>query len=79
MQQNVTLKLDKQLLRSARFFAMREKKSLSRLMTEALSQIVRRSSQYERSREKALLLLRKGWKMGGGPYTSSREELHQRG
>ena len=79
MQQNITLKLDKGLLREAKFFAMHEKKSLSRLMTDLLVRLVRHSSEYEKKRKKALSLLNKGWKLGGGSYVSSREELHRRG
>lgn len=79
MQQNITLKLDKKLLQAVKMMAVQEKKSISRLMTETLDSLVSHSQKYKASRKKALVYLEKGLHGGGGPYTSSREELYQRG
>lgn len=79
MQQNITLKLDKKLLQSVKMIAVQEKKSISRLMTETLDHLVSYSQKYKAAQKKALAHLDKGIHGGGGPYTSSREELYQRG
>ena len=78
MHQNVTLKLDTVLLRKAKIYATKEGSSLSRLMTKALGQIVGSTEKYEKAKGKALSLLKKGFRLGGGPYYSSRDELHHR-
>lgn len=78
MYQNVTLKLDKGLLHQAKLYATQEKSSLSRLMVEALRTFLGRAQGYEKARKKAVSRLKKGWKLGGGPYWASRSELHER-
>ena len=78
MHQNVTLKLDKDLLREAKVYAAEAGKSLSRLMVEALRNFIGKASGYEKAHKKALAFLHKGLKLGGGPYSRSRDELHSR-
>ncbi|MBI4373321.1 MAG: hypothetical protein HY542_00435 [Deltaproteobacteria bacterium] len=78
MHQNVTLKLDKELLREAKVYATEAGKSLSRLMVDALRALIGKASAYEKAHKKALSFLHKGFKLGGGPYYGSREELHSR-
>lgn len=78
MHQNVTLKLDKELLRKAKVFATREGTSLSRLMVEALKSFIKRIEGYSSAQRKALQYLNKGLKLGGGSYYLSRENLHHR-
>ena len=78
MYQNVTLKLNKSLLRDAKSYAAKKGASLSGLMVEALGLLVQQSQDYERAKKSALSALKKGFKLGGGPYYSSRGELHER-
>lgn len=78
MTQNVTLKLDRDLLRKAKVYAVQKRTSLSGLMTTALKTVVGGEEGFEKARRRALLRLKKGLKMGGGPYYTSRDELHQR-
>lgn len=78
MYQNVTLKLDKQLLHRAKIFAIHQKKSLSGLMLYALQSLMDQAGGYAKSKKKALGRLKKGFQLGGGPYFSSRQDLHQR-
>ena len=78
MHQNVTLKLDKELLHEAKIYATEAGKSLSRLMVEALHALIRRSSAYEKAHKRALAFLHRGLKLGGSPYYQSREDLHSR-
>ncbi len=78
MQQNITLKLDKSLLQQAKIQASQQRTSVSALMVEALRSLLKRSQGYDKAYKKALTYLKKGFKMGGAPYFSSRDELHQR-
>ena len=78
MYQNVTLKLDKSLLFKAKVAATQKKSSLSGLMVEALKSFLNQQGTYESAQKKAMNKLRKGYKLGGGSYYSSRDMLHDR-
>lgn len=78
MTQNVTLKLDRALLREAKVYATQKKTSLSQLMMMALKAFIGRQGGYEKAKKKAMAALKKGFQLGGGSYYSSREDLHQR-
>lgn len=78
LHQNITLKMDKNLLQKAKVFAAGRKTSLSRLMMETLRDKITQSEGYQRAQKGALALLKKGFKLGGGPYYASRDELHSR-
>lgn len=78
MTQNVTLKLDRALLREAKVYATRKKTSLSQLMMMALKVFIGKQAGYEKAKKRAIAYLKKGLQLGGGPYYPSREELHRR-
>lgn len=78
MNQNITLKLDKELILKAKIFATKNKTSLSRLMVTALKEYVSGPDDYQKAHRKALSLLKKGISLGGGPYYSDRSQLHER-
>ncbi len=78
MHQNVTLKLDKELLHNAKMYAVQHKTSLSQLMVTALKSIIEKSATYDKAKKKALTYLKKGFKIGPSPYYSSRDFLHDR-
>jgi hypothetical protein len=77
MKANITLKLDKDLLREARVLAAEEGTSISALLAARLEQVVRERKTYERARKRAMARLREGldlqWTRPG-----SRDELHER-
>ena len=76
---NVTLSLPKDLLRKAKFLAVKRNMSVSRLMTEALQDMVRKESEYEHARRRQLAWMETGFSMGTkGQSTWTREELHER-
>jgi hypothetical protein len=78
--QNVTLSLPKSLLQEAKILAIRREKSLSKLLVEALEDIVRRDQEYERSKQRHRVILKKGFDLGTrGNIKVKREELHERG
>ena len=75
--QNITLSLDKDLIRQARQLSARKSTSVSKLLSEELERLVRDHEQYERAKRRALATMKKGFRMGGR-ITASRDELHDR-
>ena len=76
MKQNITLSLEKDLLRKARILAAKKSTSISRLIADELASIVQKTEQYERAKRQALVDLQQGYHLGGQP--AAREELHER-
>ena len=77
MKTNVTLKLDKDLLREARVIAAEEGRSVSALLTDRLESLVRDRKAFDRARRRALARLREGIDLRWTP-PRSRDELHER-
>ena len=77
MKANITLKLDKALLRKARVLAAEEDTSVSALLAAKLEEAVREREGYEQAKRRALAILRKGFDLGYTP-PASRDELHER-
>ena len=77
--QNVTLVVPKDILRKAKILAIERDTSLSGLLTQALTEIVTRSDQYQAAKENHLDWLEKDIELGTkGKISWSREELHDR-
>ena len=77
MKQNITLSLDKDLVRKARILAVQRSTSVSAMIAAELARLVEQTERYEKARRRALAHLDKGLHLGGqGPV--SREELHER-
>ena len=77
MKTNVTLKIDANLLREARIMAAEQGSSISALLAAQLEKTVRERKNYERTKRKALALLRKGFDLRYRA-PASRDELHER-
>lgn len=77
MKTNITLKLDKDLLREARIMAAEEGTSISALLAAKLEEAVRKRRDYERAKKSALAILNKGRHLGW-KAPLSRDELHER-
>jgi predicted transcriptional regulator len=77
MKSNVTLKLDRDLLRKARILAAEADTSISALLAQQLEKAVREREGYEQAKRQALANLAKGFHLG---FTAprSRDELHER-
>jgi post-segregation antitoxin (ccd killing protein) len=75
--QNITLSLDRDLIRQARQLSARKSTSVSKLLSAELEKLVRDHEQYERAKRRALSALKKGHHMGGR-ITATRDELHDR-
>ena len=74
---NVTIKIDDEgLIHAAKIVAARRGTSLSGMLREYLESVVKRDSEYERARGKALRQMKRGFALGGKPL--SRDEAHKR-
>ena len=77
MKSNVTLRIDKELVREAKILAARRGTSLSRLMAEELEQLVHRDQAYEKAMSLALKDMDNAPELGY-QGSGSRDELHER-
>jgi len=77
MKTNITLKLDRELLRRAKVIAAERDTSVSALVAEQLEKAVRERDGYEQAKRRALVTLKKGFDLGYKP-PASRDELHDR-
>ena len=77
MKTNITLKLDRELLRRAKVLAAQRDTSVSALVAEQLEKAVRERDGYEQAKRRALAILKKGFDLGYKP-PASRDELHER-
>ena len=77
MNQNITLSLDKALIRKVKHVAVERGTSISGLLADHLLRIVEEDEEYQRARKKAVALLKRGLKLGG-KIRASRDELHER-
>lgn len=76
MTQNVTLRMDSDLMQELRHRAVDEKKSLSSWITDSLRSLVRKDEAAENARKNGLSLLDKGVHLGGRACV--REALYDR-
>ena len=77
MKQNITLSIDRDLIKKGKVIASKKETSLNRLLSDFLRQIVEEDDYYEQCKRKALKILEKGYHLGG-KITYTREELHER-
>ena len=77
MKQNITLKIDKNLLKKGKIIAAQNDTSVSKMLSEHLKQIVDREEQYEAAKRSALHTLKRGFHLGG-KITWKREDLYDR-
>ncbi len=76
MKQNITLSLDKALIKKAKILAASRDTSVSKMFSEELARLVEDAETYDRARRNAMALLEKGFHFGGIP--ADRESLHDR-
>jgi len=73
---NITLKLDKDLVRKIHVLAAENGTSVSALLSAKLEEELSRHIGYEEAKKHALAVLDKGWDLGGRVPT--REEMRER-
>ena len=77
MKQNITLSIDKELIRKAKVLAAQQQTSISGLLSDELKAIVEAAERYELARQEALQNLKEGFRLDGH-RSVHREELHER-
>ncbi len=77
MKQNITLALEKEVLKKAKVLAAKKDMSVTRLLSEELARMVTEEDRYEMSKKRAMARLKKGLHLGG-QIPVEREELHER-
>lgn len=77
MKQNITLTLDRDLIRRAKVLAASRDTSVSQLLSDKLEQIVLEEERYQQAKRSALADLEAGFHLGGAGLTS-RDALHER-
>ena len=75
--QNITLSLPKTILRRMKILAAQRQTSVSRLLTQAVVNMLAEETEYEAARKRQTLLLEKGFNLGFRK-PASRGELHER-
>ena len=75
MKQNITLSVDKDLIKRGKVLAAERDTSVSKMLSEQLKQLVEDNEQYETAKRSALQVLRKGYHLGG-KITWKREDLY---
>ncbi len=75
--QNVTISLNRQVLKKAKILAARRETSISGLLADQIESLVGQEEAYERAERQARALLEQGFHLGGGTRVS-RDELHER-
>ncbi len=76
MKQNITLSLDKEIIRQAKVMAARRSTSISALLARELTRMVTEDARYRQARHSALSDLDQGFHLGG--QTFDRESLYDR-
>ena len=74
---NLTLKLNRDLLRAVKVAAAEKGTSISAVVTAKLEEFVNEKHAYEKARKRALARMKKGWALGW-EKPKSRDELHDR-
>jgi len=77
--QNITLSIRKDILQKVKILAVKQRTSVSALMTNLLEEIVARDEGYQTAQQKYSLLLQQDRDLGTkGVMDWSRDELHAR-
>ncbi len=77
MKQNITLSIEKELIKKGKIIAARKDTSVSKMISDLLKDMVCREDLYEAAMRNALFNLKKGFHLGGR-FTWSREDLYER-
>jgi hypothetical protein len=77
MKQNITLSIDRELLKKGKLLAAQQDTSISNLLSEMLASIIHQHDRYHAAKRDALKDMEQGYHLGG-QITWSRESLHDR-
>ncbi len=77
MKQNITLSVDKEILKKSKIIAAKKDMSVSKMLGDILKELADREDKYLAAQKKAIKNLESGFNLGG-EKTWSREELYER-
>jgi hypothetical protein len=77
VKQNVTISLDREIVRKAKILAARRATSISGLLAAQIEAMVVEDEAYQQAKRQAFELLDRGFHLGG-VHDSKRPELHER-
>jgi hypothetical protein len=77
MKQNITLSIDKEIIKKGKIIAAQKDTSISKMLGHHLKEIVDREDQYEAAKRGALQALKEGFHLGGR-IDWKREDLYER-
>ncbi len=77
MKQNITISLDRDLIKTGKMIAAQKGTSLNRMLRLELEKIIRNARQYDMAKQKAIAAMKTGFHSGLDRYPS-RDELHER-
>jgi predicted transcriptional regulator len=77
MKQNITLSVDKEILRKGKILAAKKETSISKMIADALGRTVEKEDSYEAAKRNALNTLKRGFHLGGR-MNWQREDLYDR-
>ena len=77
MKQNITLSLEKELIKKGKIIAAQKETSISKMLGELLKETVEKEDQYQAAKRNAMQMLRQGLNLGGR-ITWKREDLYER-
>ena len=77
MKQNITLSIEKELIKKGKIIAARKDTSVSKMISNLLKDMVYQEDRYESAMRNALSTLKKGFHLGGR-VTWKREDLYER-
>ncbi|HEX4643419.1 MAG TPA: hypothetical protein VH161_08120 [Candidatus Acidoferrales bacterium] len=75
--QNLTIRLDRKMIRQAKIVAAKRSTSISGLLARQIEILVGEEEAYERAERQAMALLEEGFHLGG-MILASRDDLHER-
>jgi hypothetical protein len=77
MKQNITVQLEKTVIKDAKVIAARQSTSLSKLVAGEIRKIASQDSTYDNDKKQAIKRLQNGYSLGGSKLPK-REELYTR-
>jgi len=77
MKQNLTLSIEKEIIKKGKVVAARRDTSISKMLADLLKGMVENDERYEAAKRSALQQLKKGIRLGGN-ITWKREDLYER-
>jgi hypothetical protein len=77
MKQNVTLSIEKEIIKKGKVVAARKDTSISKMLADLLKGMIENDERYEAAKRSALQQLKKGVRLGG-KIAWKREDLYER-